>query len=198
MVAFVNDKMTIVRHQVGYFPVSHEALDQRDINDTGRLAASAADDAYIFRIYIEKCLEAFHPLAEQLSTMDENKRIPAPLSDERSSHNLQWCSHRFGTGEAAHGVASLGLPGNGLGSVGLQFFELKFQLVEQPAAALGCRAKPVALVFGDQQLQLCNDRLGTRDTGFRRVPGRLLCRERGAQRIDVIRDRTGLKRHRRY
>ena len=83
MVAFVNDKMTIVRHQVGYFPVPHAALDQRDINDTGRLAASAADDAYIFRIYIEKCLEAFHPLAEQLSTMDENKRIPAPLSDER-------------------------------------------------------------------------------------------------------------------
>src|SRR5579863_4814907 len=87
MVAFVNDKMTIVRHQVGYFAVPHEALDQRDINDTARLAASASNDADILRIDIEKCLEAFHPLAEQLSTMDENKRVPAPLSDERSSHN---------------------------------------------------------------------------------------------------------------
>ena len=87
MVAFVNDKMTIVRQQVGYFAVPHEALDQRDINDTRRLAAPAADDAYILRIDIEKCPEAFHPLAEQLSTMDEDKRVPAPLSDERSSHN---------------------------------------------------------------------------------------------------------------
>src|SRR5579863_4077669 len=87
MVAFVNDKMTIVRHQVGYFAMPHEALDQRDINDTGRLAASAANDADISRINIEKCLEAFHPLAEQLATMYEDKRIPAPLSNERRSHN---------------------------------------------------------------------------------------------------------------
>ena len=56
MVAFVNDKMTIVRHQVGYFALPHEALDQRDINDTGRLTASATDDADILRIDIKKCL----------------------------------------------------------------------------------------------------------------------------------------------
>ena len=87
MVAFVNDKMTIVRHQVGYFALPHEALDQRDINDTGRLAAPAADDADILRIDIEKCLEAFHPLAEQLPTMDEHERIQAPLSNERCGHN---------------------------------------------------------------------------------------------------------------
>ena len=87
MVAFVNDKMTIVRYQVGYFALPHEALDQRDINNTGRLAASAPDDADILRIEIEKCLEAFHPLVEQLPTVDENERIPPPLSNERCGHN---------------------------------------------------------------------------------------------------------------
>ena len=55
MVAFVNDKMTIVRQQVGYFAVPHEALDQRNINDASRLAASAANDADILRIDIEEC-----------------------------------------------------------------------------------------------------------------------------------------------
>ena len=56
MVAFVNDKMTIVRHQVRYLALPHEALDQRDIDDTGRIAASAPDDADILRIDIEKRL----------------------------------------------------------------------------------------------------------------------------------------------
>ena len=43
------------------FPVSythlstHEALDQRNINDASRLAASAANDADILRIDIEEC-----------------------------------------------------------------------------------------------------------------------------------------------
>ena len=55
MVALVNDKMTVVRHQVGYFASTHEALDQRDINDARRLAASAADDADVLRIDIEEC-----------------------------------------------------------------------------------------------------------------------------------------------
>ena len=86
MVAFVNDKMTMV-HQVRYLALPHEALDQRDIDDTGRIAAPAPDDADILRIDIEKRLKAFHPLAEQLSMMDENKRILAPLSNERGGHN---------------------------------------------------------------------------------------------------------------
>ena len=60
---------------------SAEALDQRDINDAGRLPASATDDANVLRIDIEKCLEAFDPLGEQFPTMDENERIAPPLSN---------------------------------------------------------------------------------------------------------------------
>ena len=55
MVALIDDQMTVVRYQVGYFASPHEALDQRDINDASRLAASAANDADVLRIDIEKC-----------------------------------------------------------------------------------------------------------------------------------------------
>ena len=55
MVALVDDQMTVVRHQVGYFASAHEALDQRYINDASRLAASADDDTDVLRIDIEKC-----------------------------------------------------------------------------------------------------------------------------------------------
>jgi len=55
MVALVDDQMTVVRYQVRYFASTHEALDQRNINDASRLAASAANDADILRIDIEEC-----------------------------------------------------------------------------------------------------------------------------------------------
>ncbi len=55
MAALVDDQMTVVRYQVGYFASAHEALDQRDINDAGRLAASAANDADVLWIDIEEC-----------------------------------------------------------------------------------------------------------------------------------------------
>ena len=54
MVALVDDQVTVVRYQVGYFASAHEALDQRDINDAGRLAAPAANDTDVLRIDIEE------------------------------------------------------------------------------------------------------------------------------------------------
>ncbi|ESW78996.1 hypothetical protein X772_28260 [Mesorhizobium sp. LSJC280B00] len=45
MVALIDDQMTVVRYQVGYFAWAQEALDQRDVNDASRLAASAANNA---------------------------------------------------------------------------------------------------------------------------------------------------------
>ena len=55
MMALIDNQMTVVRDYVGYFAAAHEALDQRDINDAGRLAASAAGDADVLRIDIEEC-----------------------------------------------------------------------------------------------------------------------------------------------
>ena len=87
MVTLVDDKMTVVRHQVRYFTLTYEALDQRDINDAGRRLASATDDADVLRIDIEKCPQPLHPLGEQLTTMDKNERIAPSLRNERGSHN---------------------------------------------------------------------------------------------------------------
>ena len=87
MVTLVDNKMTVVRHQVRYFALTHEALDQRDINDAGRLPASATDYADVLRIDIEKSPQPLHPLGEQLTTMDKNERIAPALRNERGSHN---------------------------------------------------------------------------------------------------------------
>ena len=55
MMALIDNQMAVVRYHVGYFASTHEALDQRDIDDASRLAASAADDADVLRIDIEEC-----------------------------------------------------------------------------------------------------------------------------------------------
>jgi hypothetical protein len=55
MMALIDDQMAVVRHHVGYFTSAHETLDQRDINDASRLAASGADNADVLRIDIEEC-----------------------------------------------------------------------------------------------------------------------------------------------
>src|SRR6266851_264225 len=87
MMTLVDDQMAIVRHQVGYFALTHEALDQRDIYNAGRLPPSASDDADFLRIDIEKCPQPLHPLGGQLATMDENERIAPTLCNEGGSHN---------------------------------------------------------------------------------------------------------------
>jgi len=55
MMALIDNQMAVVRYHVGYFASAHEALDQRDINDAGRLATSAADNTDVFRIDVEEC-----------------------------------------------------------------------------------------------------------------------------------------------
>ena len=76
--AFVDDEMAVVRDEVRDLAVTHEALDQRDIDDAGRFAAPATDDSDVLRIDVEECLETLDPLGEQLATMDENERIARP------------------------------------------------------------------------------------------------------------------------
>ena len=156
MVAFVNDKMTIVRDQVRYLALPHEALDQRDIYDTSRIAASAPDDADILRIDIEKRLKAFHPLAEQLSTMDENKRIPAPLSNERGCHNRL----AEGGGRREHAIV--------MRRQGVECFDLR---VVQRSLELHSARKLVADCSLIVQLNLCTLTADQLD-GFVKTPSR--------------------------
>ena len=62
-----------------------------------------------------------------------------------------------------------------------QFFELKFELIDQPLAALGARTEQLALHLGDQQLQVLDQSLGAGEFGAR-------LDQRGLQRIVVVGD----------
>ena len=68
---------------------------------------------------------------------------------------------------------------------GDQLAEFEFQLVEQLAATLRGGAELVVLEPGDQQLEVRHHRLGAGGTRLGLAPGRLLRRQRGAQRVDI-------------
>ena len=102
----------------------------------------------------------------------------------------QWRAYRSATQECANDTIR-DRCGRILGCRRLQLLEFEFHLVEQLATALGGGAEPFVLQLGDQQLQMRHHRLGTRGTCFRLATRQLLCRKRGAQRLDVVRHRVG-------
>ena len=81
--AFIDNEMAIIGDQVGYFAMTHKALDQRDIDDTGRLASPAPDNPDELRIDVEEGFEALHPLRHQFATMNENERVSSPFGNQR-------------------------------------------------------------------------------------------------------------------
>ena len=78
-----------------------------------------------------------------------------------------------------------------LGGSGLQLLELQLQLVEQVAAAFRRLSELLALHPGNQQLQMCHHRFGTRGARFGLLPRDALGNQRRLQRIDVVGDRLG-------
>ena len=60
--AFVDDKVAVIAHEVGGLPAAHQTLNQRDINDTGRLTPPTADDANVLRIDVQERFQTLHPL----------------------------------------------------------------------------------------------------------------------------------------
>ena len=72
---------------------------------------------------------------------------------------------RLGPREALHrNTGGLGL-GLSLARRGRQFFELQFELIDQALTAFGARAEQLALHLGDQELQVLDQGLGTRQLG---------------------------------
>ena len=47
VVALINDKLPVIANDVVNFSFSHQALDEGDIDDSGRPAFAAADAAYL-------------------------------------------------------------------------------------------------------------------------------------------------------
>ena len=67
--------------------MAHKALDQRDVDHSGRVPATPANDPDILRIDLQKCLQPFNPLDHQLTSMDKNEGIARPASNEGSRHD---------------------------------------------------------------------------------------------------------------
>jgi hypothetical protein len=56
-----------------------------------------------------------------------------------------------------------------------QLFELQFQLIDEPLAALGARTEYLPLHLGDHQLQVLDQRFRAHELGARLDQGRLQC-----------------------
>ncbi len=82
-----------------------------------------------------------------------------------------------------------------LGGGGLHFLELKFQLIQQLAAALGRGAELLMPQLGDHQLEMRHHRLGARRAGLGLAACQLLGRQGCTQLADVVQNRVGGGRH---
>ena len=62
MMAFIDDKVSVVGNNVVYFAFADQALDQRHVDHTGRFAFAAADGADQLRVDLQKGLQPLDPL----------------------------------------------------------------------------------------------------------------------------------------
>ena len=62
--AFVDNQMTVVGDDISDLSIAYQALDQRHIDDAGRLSLSTPNNADLFRIDVQKGTQALHPLSE--------------------------------------------------------------------------------------------------------------------------------------
>lgn len=85
--AFVDDQMAIIGDKVGNVPVADKTLDERHIDDAGRLSLPTADNADLFRVDIQKGTETRDPLIEQSPPVDKDKRVSGPMRNERCGDN---------------------------------------------------------------------------------------------------------------
>src|SRR5208283_1007520 len=75
VVAFVNNEMSIVSNDVIHDVLSYQALDDRHIQQSGRLPASTPDPTDELGMKSEKARQSLRPLFQQLLAMHQNKRI---------------------------------------------------------------------------------------------------------------------------
>ena len=89
MMALVDDEVTIGPDQIRHLALADKTLDERDVDDPGRLAMAAADYADMRWVHGQKCPEAGNPLVKQLATMDEHQSIAlSPSNQRRRNHGL--------------------------------------------------------------------------------------------------------------
>ena len=72
VVAFVDDQLAVVSHDVVDLAVSDQALDQSHVNHARRFSLSTAYCANLFGVDLEEGLQPLDPLVEKFPTMHQN------------------------------------------------------------------------------------------------------------------------------
>ena len=75
--------MAVITDDVRDLSFAHQALDKCYINDTRRLSFSTANNADLFLVYLQKGSQTLHPLVEQLSSVDQDERVPSTVRNQR-------------------------------------------------------------------------------------------------------------------
>ena len=78
----IHDQVTVFTDQIANDAFTHEALNQGHIQQSRRLFSSAADPADCFGWTVEECRQSFHPLFQQLSSVDEYQRAHSALRNQ--------------------------------------------------------------------------------------------------------------------
>ena len=82
MMALIHDKVTVFRHLIADVALTHQTLNDGDVQRARRLLSAAANPAYRLWRQAEKRRQSFHPLFQQLAAMYEDQRIDAALCNE--------------------------------------------------------------------------------------------------------------------
>src|SRR5262245_52712551 len=95
MVAFVDDHVAVIRHDVGDHALADETLHDADIDPPSRSTSASAESTDRLGRYIEERRKALDPLIEQLTSMHQHERVDAALRDEpRGNDGLAKCRRR--------------------------------------------------------------------------------------------------------
>ncbi|MDE0447018.1 MAG: hypothetical protein OXH96_10130 [Spirochaetaceae bacterium] len=91
----VDDQLAIVGDHVIDFALAYQALDDGDVDDTGRAPLAAADLTDLLAREIEKAGEPGEPLVQELATMDPDEGIGPAGGDQGSrDYRLAECGGR--------------------------------------------------------------------------------------------------------
>jgi hypothetical protein len=85
MVAFVGDHLPVLGDAIVHDIFADKALNDRHVEHSGRLFATAANAADRLRGKAEECCQAFDPLVQELAPMHEHQRVDAALGDQPGS-----------------------------------------------------------------------------------------------------------------
>jgi hypothetical protein len=80
--ALIDDQMAVVGDNIRDLSFAHQALDERYVNDARRLSFSAANNADLFLVYLQKGSQTLHPLVEQLSSVDQDECVPSTVRNQ--------------------------------------------------------------------------------------------------------------------